>query len=138
MAQMGRPGLTASQKADLWRRWKHGQSLSEISRALGKNPGSIHGALSSHGGIFPTPRRRSRLVLSLAEREEISRGIVVGMSLRQLAAKLGRAPSTVSREIRRNGGEEHIVPRVLILLLRIDLAARSCAGLRSATSCSWW
>jgi len=104
MAQMGRPGLTASQKANLWNRWKHGQSLSEISRALGKNPGSIHGVLSSHGGIFPIPRRRSRLALNLAEREEISRGIVAGMSIHQIAAKIRRAPSTVSREIGRHGG----------------------------------
>jgi len=104
MAQMGRPGLTASQKADLWHRWKHGQSLSEISRTLGKNPGSIHGVLSSHGGIFPIPRRRSRWALNLAEREEISRGIVAGMSIRQIAAKIRRAPSTVSREIGRHGG----------------------------------
>lgn len=106
MAQMGRPGLTASQKADLWHRWKHGQSLSEISRALGKNPGSIHGALSSRGGIFPIPRRRSRLALDLAEREEISRGIVAGMSMRQIATKIRRAPSTVSREIGRHGGRK--------------------------------
>jgi len=104
MAQMGRPGLTASQKANLWNRWKHGQSLSEISRALGKNPGSIHGVLSSYGGILPIPRRRSRLDLNLAEREEISRGIVAGMSIRQIAAKIRRAPSTVSREIGRHGG----------------------------------
>ena len=75
MAQMGRPGLSAAQKADLWQRWKQGQSLSEIGRALGKHAGSIHGVLSSNGGFTPPVRRRSRWALTLAEREEISRGM---------------------------------------------------------------
>jgi DNA-binding CsgD family transcriptional regulator len=73
MATMGRPGLSASQKADLWQRWKDGQSLSEIGSSLGKHAGSIHGVLSSNGGIVPSARRRSRLALTLREREEISR-----------------------------------------------------------------
>jgi IS30 family transposase len=104
MATMGRPGLSASQKADLWQRWKDGQSLSEIGSALGKHAGSIHGVLSSNGGIVPSARRRSRLALTLTEREEISRGISSGESIRQIASRLGRAPSTVSREIARHGG----------------------------------
>lgn len=104
MATMGRPGLSASQKADLWQRWKDGQSLSEIGSALGKHAGSIHGVLSSNGGIVPYARRRSRLALTLTEREEISRGISSGESIRQIASRLGRAPSTVSREIARHGG----------------------------------
>jgi IS30 family transposase len=104
MAHMGRPGLSAAQKADLWHRWKHGQSLSEIGRALGKHAGSIHGVLSSNGGFIPAVRRRSRWALTLAEREEISRGMATALSIRQIAAKLGRAPSTVSREIHRHGG----------------------------------
>jgi IS30 family transposase len=104
MATMGRPGLSASQKADLWQRWKDGQSLSEIGSALGKHAGSIHGVLSSNGGIMPSSRRRSRLALTLTEREEISRGISSGESIRQIASMLGRAPSTVSREIARHGG----------------------------------
>ena len=104
MAQMGRPGLTASQKAELWNRWKNGQSLSEIGRALGKHAGSIHGVLSSNGGIVPAVRRRSRLALTLSEREEISRGIVSDASIRQIATAIGRSPSTVSREITRHGG----------------------------------
>ena len=104
MAHMGRPGLSAAQKADLWHRWKQGQSLSEIGRALGKHAGSIHGVVSSNGGFIPPVRRRSRWALTLAEREEISRGMATDSSIRQIAATLGRAPSTVSREIRRHGG----------------------------------
>jgi len=104
MGHMGRPGLSAAQKAELWQRWKQGQSLSEIGRALGKHAGSIHGVLSSNGGFIPPVRRRSRWALTLAEREEISRGIATALSIRQIAAKLGRAPSTVSREIHRHGG----------------------------------
>jgi len=101
---MGRPGLSAAQKADLWQRWKQGQSLSEIGRALGKHAGSIHGVLSSNGGFIPPARKRSRWALTLAEREEISRGMATALSIRQIAATLGRAPSTISREIHRHGG----------------------------------
>lgn len=104
MAQMGRPGLSASQKAELWQRWKAGQSLSDIGRALGKHAGSIHGVVSSNGGIVPTGRRRSCLALTFAEREEVSRGIAAEASVRQIAAGIGRSPSTVSREIARHGG----------------------------------
>lgn len=104
MATMGRPGLSPSQKADLWQRWKDGQSLSEIGKALGKHAGSIHGVLSSNGGIVPASRRRSRLALTSPEREEISRGLSSGESIRQIASRLARAPSTISREIARNGG----------------------------------
>ena len=104
MGQMGRPGLSAAQKADLWQRWKQGQSLSEIGRALGKHAGSIHGVVSSNGGFIPAVRQRSRWALTLAEREEISRGMARKLSIRQIAASLGRAPSTVSREIKRHGG----------------------------------
>ena len=104
MGEMGRPGLSAAQKAELWPRWKQGQSLSEIGRAFGKHAGSIHGVLSSNGGFIPPVRRRSRWALTLAEREEISRGIATARSIRQIATKLGRAPSTVSREIHRHGG----------------------------------
>ncbi len=104
MTHMGRPGLSAAQKAELWHRWKQGQSLSEIGRALGKHAGSIHGVVSSNGGFIPPVRRRSRWALTLAEREEISRGMAADRSIRQIAAMLGRAPSTVSREITRCGG----------------------------------
>ena len=104
MGHMGRPGLSAAQKADLWQRWKQGQSLSEIGRALGKHAGSIHGVVSVNGGFIPAGRRRSRWALTLAEREEISRGMAAARSIREIAATLGRAPSTVSREITRGGG----------------------------------
>lgn len=104
MAQMGRPGLTAMQKAALWQRWKHGESLSDIGRALGKHAGSVFGVLKQHGGIYAPHRSRSRLALTLGEREEISRGMAAAHSLRRIAAQLGRAPSTVSREITRHGG----------------------------------
>lgn len=85
--QLGCPGLSAGQKTELWRRWKNGQSLSDIGRALGKHAGSIHGVISSNGGIAPAARCRSRLALSLAEREEIiSRSMAVSASMRQIAS----------------------------------------------------
>jgi IS30 family transposase len=107
MAQRGRPGLTAEQKRELWSRWKAGESLSEIGRVLGKQPGSIHGVVASNGGYVPATRRRSAWVLSLAEREKISRGLAAGLSLRTIATRLERAPSTISREIARYGGRMH-------------------------------
>ena len=106
MAQMRRPGLSALQKMDPWDRWKSGQSHSEMGRAFGKDPASIHGVSAATGGFAPALRRRSRRVLSLVEREEISRGIVSGRSMRVIAADLKRSPSTVSREIARHGGLE--------------------------------
>jgi transposase, IS30 family len=89
MAHRGRPGLSAAQKADLWQRWKQGQSLSEIGRALGKHAGSIHGVVSSNGGYIPAIRQWARQALTLAEREEISRGMAAVRSIRQIAARLG-------------------------------------------------
>ena len=104
MAQMGRPGLSVSQKEDMWRRWKRGESHSDIGRALGKQAASIHGSIRIHGGIAPLPRKRSSRALRWQEREEISRGIAAGRSLRSIAHSIGRAASTVNREIARNGG----------------------------------
>ena len=104
MARTGRPGLSAGQKQALWARWKAGLSLSEIGRALGKHAGSIHGVLASNGGVSPRAATRSRFALTLTDREEISRGLAAGSSLRKIAGQLGRAPSTVSREVRRNHG----------------------------------
>ncbi len=104
MAQMGRPGLSVSQKEEMWRRWKLGESHSDIGRALGKQAASIHGSIRIHGGIAPLPRKRSSRALRWQEREEISRGIAAGCSLRSIAHSIGRAASTVSREIARNGG----------------------------------
>jgi DNA-binding CsgD family transcriptional regulator len=99
--------FTAAQKAELWERWKEGQSLSSISRALvRRSKGGVRRIVSLHGGIAPPARRRSALALRLEEREEISRGIAAGRSLRSIAWLLGRSPSTLSREISRNGGAQ--------------------------------
>ncbi len=97
-------GFTAAEKAEVWDRWRRGESLHEIGRAFGKLSSSVYCQLAHTGGIRPRPRRRSRLALSLSEREEISRGIAAEQSLRSIAECLGRSPSTVSREIQRNGG----------------------------------
>src|SRR5690554_3194092 len=91
-------GLSVPQKRDLWNRWRKGQSLSEIGRALGKHAGSISGVLAIYGGISPPNRTRSSRALSLSEREEISRGLSAGFSLRHIAASIDRSVSTVSRE----------------------------------------
>ncbi|MBZ5699697.1 MAG: IS30 family transposase [Acidobacteriia bacterium] len=104
MMQARRWKLSLAQRADMWRRWKVGQSLHEIGRALGKSHVVIQFLLARHGGIAPPTRRRSRRVLSLAEREDISRGIASGSSMRVIAQRLGRAFSTVSREVARHGG----------------------------------
>jgi IS30 family transposase len=104
MAQRGRPGLSPEQKRELWSRWKAGESLSEIGRALGKQAGSIHGVVASNGGYVPAVRRRSPRVLTISEREEISRGLAEGASLRRIAGRLHRAPSSISREVARHGG----------------------------------
>ena len=104
MRQGKRFGLSAEQKIDMWCRWKAGQSLHEIGRAFGKEHSSIRCLLSRHGGIAPAARRRSLLALTLREREEISRGIASGSSIREIAQRLERAVSTVSREVARHGG----------------------------------
>ncbi len=104
MAQGKRAGLSAAQKTDIWCRWKAGHSLHEIGRAFGQGHSSIHLLLSHHGGIVPAARRRSLLTLTLAEREDISRGIACGSSIREIAKRLDRAASTVSREVARHGG----------------------------------
>src|SRR6202161_729820 len=96
--------LSLAQRAELWSRWKAGQSLHAIGRALGKDRQAIHFLLARHGGIAPPVRRRSRRALTLAEREDISRGIASGCSMRVIAQHLNRASSTVSREVARHGG----------------------------------
>ena len=95
---------SSQQKAEMWDRWQRGDSLKDIGRGFDRPSSSIYGQLSPTGGIRPPNRKRSRLALSLREREEISRGIVGGLSIRSIAAKLGRSPSTIGREIRRNRG----------------------------------
>jgi IS30 family transposase len=96
--------LSWAQRADMWSRWKAGQSLNAIGRALGKDKQVIHFLLARHGGIAPPVRRRSRRALTLAEREDISRGIASGCSMRVIAQRLSRASSTISREVARHGG----------------------------------
>src|SRR4051812_28930592 len=91
----------------LWRRRKEGASLSEIATALGTSLSSVYGVVKRQGGIAPRPRSRSSRVLSLPEREEISRHLVLGASARAIARALKRAPSTISREIHRHGGRIH-------------------------------
>jgi hypothetical protein len=120
MARTGRPGLSHEQKAELWQRWKAGETLCDIGRALGKHAASVFGVVAAKGGFAPAPRSRKPGSLSLEEREEISRGLVEGHSLRQLGRDLGRAVSTISREVAGNGGrrayrasraEEHALDR---------------------------
>ena len=95
---------TAAESAQIWDRWQRGEGLKSIGRVFGKSSGSIFSHLMPFGGIRPRPRRRSRLALTLVKREQISRGLVNGDSLRLIATRLGRAASTVSREVTRNGG----------------------------------
>lgn len=95
---------TEEQKALMWDRWQAGDSLREIARLFDRRHSSVRGIFERYGGMRPRTRRRSARSLTLAEREEISRSIAVGRSLRSIALRLGRAPSTVSREVQRNGG----------------------------------
>jgi IS30 family transposase len=96
--------LSPTQKTEVWSRWKSGQSLHEIGRAFGKPSSCIHCLLVPRGGIPPAARRRSPLALTFTEREDISRGIASGSSMREIARHLNRAASTVSREVSRHGG----------------------------------
>jgi DNA-binding CsgD family transcriptional regulator len=104
MSQRFHRGFTAAEKTELWDRWKRGESLKAIGRAFGKPSSSIYFLVAPHGGIRPALRHRSRLALTLPEREVISRGIAAHQSARSIAKLLGRSPSTVSREMSRNGG----------------------------------
>ena len=107
MAYRTRIKYTAAQRAEIWDRWQRGESLTSIGRLFDRPSSCIYNMLAPTGGIRPPPRHRSRLALSLAEREEISRGIARDLSLRAIAVRLGRAPSTLSREVNRNGGLQH-------------------------------
>jgi IS30 family transposase len=106
MGDRYRRGFSAAEKTEMWDRWQRGESLKAIGRAFGKPSSSIYFQVSPHGGIRPAPRRRSRLALTLSERETISRGLAAHQSTRSMARLLGRSPSTVSREVRRNGGRD--------------------------------
>jgi len=96
--------LTVEQKHEVWARWKAGESTYTIARAIDRGHGSVYFVIQHTGGYAPAARRRSSRVLSLQEREEISRGLAVGDSIRAIAARLGRAPSSISREVHRHGG----------------------------------
>jgi IS30 family transposase len=98
-------GLSPQEKAELWRRWKAGETVAQIARTMGKNHLALFRVVRPYGGIAPRERCRSQLALTLAEREEISRGLCARRSIRQIAQVLGRSPSTVSREIARNSGQ---------------------------------
>jgi IS30 family transposase len=100
----GRRMFTAAESGEVWDRWQRGEGLRLIGRVFGRTSSAIFAHLKPHGGIRPVPRRRSRRVLSLDDREEISRGVAAGVSLRSIARRLRRAPSTISRELERNGG----------------------------------
>jgi IS30 family transposase len=106
MDQRPRIYYTEGQKALMWERWQKGESLYQIAKLFDRGHSSIQPILAATGGIRPARRSRSRLALTLAEREEISLALVAGHSIRSMATQLRRAPSTISRELKRNGGQE--------------------------------
>ena len=105
MGEKARVRFNASERAELWERWRAGQCIADIARARERrNKSGVYKILAADGGITPRPRRRAARTLRLEEREEISRGIAAGQSIREIARKVGRAASTVSRELKRHGG----------------------------------
>jgi IS30 family transposase len=98
--------FTAAESFDLWRRYKDGESILGIAHALGRRDSSVHKILQRTGGIAPALRCRSARVLNLGEREEVSRGLAAGNTIRAIARKLNRAASTVSQEVSRHGGRD--------------------------------
>jgi len=104
MLRRKRRWYTSVEKSEMWDRWQRGESLNAIARAFETSHSAITKNFARFGGFRPPDRQRSRLALTLSQREEISRGIVGGLSLRTIARQLDRAPSTISREINRNGG----------------------------------
>lgn len=138
MAQIGRPGMSCSQKAELWRRWKEGESLSDISRALAKNPGSIHGVLALRGGIAPQVRTRAARALTREQREEISRGLVADLTLRAISVRIGVSPSTTGREVSRNGGRTRYRAEAGENAHSSKVGGQSDATSRDAPECAVW
>ena len=104
MKQRTRIYYSAAQRADIWDRWQRGESMSSIGRLFERQSSSIYSLLQPSGGIRPPKRTRSRLALSLSEREDISRGLASQHFIRAIARRLKRSPSTISSEIHRNGG----------------------------------
>lgn len=97
-------GFSYEQQTEIWIKWKNGDSLSDIGRALRKHPGSVHHLIAFNGGICPFKKKRSKSHLSLEEREEISRGLAAKTTISAIALRLNRSTSTISREINRHGG----------------------------------
>jgi IS30 family transposase len=100
-------GFSKQEAEKAWQGWKQGDSLSDIGRTIGKNPGTVHYLIASNGGISPTVKKRAQNVLTLADREEISRGLASSLTIREIALQIGKVPSTVCREINRNGGRKN-------------------------------
>jgi IS30 family transposase len=147
MLKEGRPGLTDAQRDELWRRWKAGQSMEEICDALRRSCSAVRYQLSLSGGLLPRVRRRSARALTFAEREEVSRGVCAGRSLRSIARGLGRAPSTVSREVARHWGRSgyranHADYEASVAALRpkpcrLALNARLCRAVAGKLALEW-
>ena len=129
---MVRTALSPAEVEEVWRRWRSGQAVKVLSREMRRNPSTVRDLLKRTGGIRPVPRRRWELRLDLSEREEISRGLAAGDSLRTIAVRLGRAPSTVSREVSGNGG------RHSYRALAADQAAWARAARPKQTKLSRW
>jgi len=135
MDQRFRRGFTAAEKTELWDRWQRGESLTAIGRAFGKPSSSIHNQVAPYGGVRPVSRRRSRLALTLSEREEISRAIAVHQSARSMARFLGRSASTVSRELKRNGGYNCYRPHWRMRRPGCEPVARNSVSWRAVHGC---
>jgi IS30 family transposase len=129
---MVRTALSPVEVDEVWRRWRSGQAVKVLAREMRRNPSTVRDLLKRTGGIRPVPRRRWELRLSLPEREEISRGLAAGESLRVIAAGLGRAPSTVSREVAGGGG------RAGYRALAADQAAWTRAARPKQTKLARW
>ena len=104
-ARIRRP-LRVEERAELWARWRRGETVTQIARELGRWKRHVRGVLEQRGGICPAERKRADRALTLAHREEISRGICAGCTAAHIAAAIGKSPSSVTREIKRNGGRE--------------------------------
>jgi IS30 family transposase len=102
-----RLGLSSAERRELWSRWKRGETVVSIAKGLERSKHCLHRVVVAHGGIAPAERTRSGRSLSLSEREQVSRGLAAGQSLRRIAGDLGRSPSTISREVTRHGGRAH-------------------------------